>query len=53
VSNPLTDELADAAKAELAVLFSELKRHYPPISFMPSGMALRLIRKQRNAWDRL
>ena len=48
--SPLTDELTDAAKAELAVMFSELKRHYPPISFMPSGMALRLIRQQRRSF---
>jgi len=50
VSNPLTDELSDSAKAELAVLFAELKRHYPPVSFMPSGMALRLIGQQRQRY---
>lgn len=26
--NPLTDELSDAAKAELAAVFAEMKRRY-------------------------
>ena len=48
--NPLTDELSPEAKAELAVMFAELKRWYPPVSFMPSGMALRLIGQQRRLY---
>lgn len=50
--NPLRDELTDDAKAELAVLFEEMKRHYNFAPHVPGGMTVRLIR-QRNTWDRL
>ena len=48
--NPLTDELSADAKAELAVLFTELKRHYPPVCYTPVGMTLRLLQRQRQAF---
>ena len=51
--SPLTNELTDAAKAELAVLFADLKRHYPPVCYTPIGMTLRLLGRQRQVWDRL
>ena len=50
--NPLTDELSDEAKAELAAVFADLKRQFHSSPCIPSGMAVRLVR-QRNAWDRL
>jgi hypothetical protein len=30
--NPLTDELPDEAKAELAAMFRDLKRWFPPMN---------------------
>lgn len=30
-ANPLTDELTPDAKAELAAIFADLKRQYPPV----------------------
>jgi hypothetical protein len=29
--NPLTDELSDEAKAELAEVFAEMRLRYPPV----------------------
>jgi hypothetical protein len=52
VPNPLLDELSDEAKAWLAVLFAEMKRHYHSAPHVSGGMTVRLIR-QRNPWDRL
>ena len=46
--NPLTDELTDDAKAELAMLFAELKRHYPPIMHTPIGYVMR---NRRQFWE--
>lgn len=51
--NPLVDELTEAAKAELSVLFAELKRHYPPVCYTPIGSTLRLLGQQRQPWNRL
>jgi hypothetical protein len=50
--NPLVDELTPEAKAELAVEFAELKRQFLSEPYIPSGLAVRLVR-QRNVWDRL
>jgi hypothetical protein len=51
--NPLTDELPPDIKAELAAEFAELKRWFPPVSFVPAGFALRYLRGQRQPWDGL
>lgn len=45
--NPLTDELSDDAKAELAALFAELRLWYPPVCNTPIAMTMHLMRRQR------
>jgi hypothetical protein len=42
--NPLTDELSDEVKAELAAMFSEMKRH--------GQLAVVVKRRPRQFWER-
>lgn len=47
--NPLTDELSDDAKAELAAVFADLKRHYDELWGRPA----RAVKPWRNRpWER-
>lgn len=45
--NPLTDELPDDVKAELAAMFAELRLWYPPVCHTPIGATMRLMQRVR------
>ena len=49
--NPITDELSDEAKAELAAQFAALKLKYPPVTFETFGGYTFTRTIQRRPWQ--
>lgn len=50
MANPLTDELTTEAKTELAAVFADLKRQYPPMRPGRAGRhAVMLLHRDRFA----
>ena len=47
MANPLTDELPDEAKAELAAIFAQLAVQYPPVTFHRIGVHTAILPIQR------
>lgn len=48
--SPLTDELTDEAKAELAAIFAALKTQYPPVQYYRASGHVHMLPMQRRRY---